>query len=92
MLWYEESLPPDTVLYVGLYAQAARVKGGTMTAAEVLEHVITDLFARPYLQLDGVTRSDLDAYLAAQAEALLFLDWVKKLARAFLARDEETTP
>jgi CRISPR-associated protein Cmr5 len=42
--------------------------------------------------LDGVTRSDLDAYLAAQAEALLFLDWVKKLASAFLARDEETDP
>lgn len=42
--------------------------------------------------LDGVTRSDLDAYLAAQAEALLFLDWVKKLASAFLAREEETAP
>lgn len=40
--------------------------------------------------LDGVTQSDLDAYLAAQAEALLFLDWVKKLASAFLAREEET--
>ena len=39
--------------------------------------------------LDGITRSDLDAYLAAQAETLLFLDWVKKLASAFLARDEE---
>lgn len=42
--------------------------------------------------LGGVTRSDLDAYLAAQAEALLFLDWVKKLASAFLAREEETAP
>ncbi len=46
---------------------------------------------RPDL-LGGVTRSDLDAYLAAQAEALLFPDWVKKLASAFLARDEETVP
>ncbi len=52
MLWYEESLPPDTVLYVGLYAQAARVKGETMTAAEVLDRFLT-LFARPYLQLGG---------------------------------------
>lgn len=51
-LWYEESLPPDTVLYVGLYAQAARVKGETMTAAEVLDRFLT-LFARPYLQLGG---------------------------------------
>ena len=42
--------------------------------------------------LGGVTRSDLDAYLEAQAEALLFLDWVKKLASAFLAREEETAP
>lgn len=52
-LWYEESLPPDTVLYVGLHAQAVRMKGETLTAAKVLEHVITDLFARPYLQLGG---------------------------------------
>jgi CRISPR-associated protein Cmr4 len=53
MLWYEESLPPDTVLYVGLYAQAARVKEQSKTAAEVLSHITRDLFARPYLQLGG---------------------------------------
>lgn len=52
MLWYEESLPPDTVLYVGLHAQAARMKGETLTAAEVLDRFVT-LFARPYLQLGG---------------------------------------
>lgn len=52
MLWYEESLPPDTVLYVGLRAQAARMKGETLTAAEVLDRFVT-LFARPYLQLGG---------------------------------------
>ena len=40
--------------------------------------------------LEGITQSDMDAYLAAQAEAMLFLDWVKKLASAFLARDEES--
>ncbi|WP_295584915.1 type III-B CRISPR module-associated protein Cmr5 [uncultured Lamprocystis sp.] len=39
--------------------------------------------------LDAITRSDLDAYLAAQVESLLFLDWVKKLAGAFLAREDE---
>jgi CRISPR-associated protein Cmr4 len=48
-LWYEESLPSDTVLYVGLHAQAARMKGETLTAAEVLDRFLT-LFARPYLQ------------------------------------------
>lgn len=51
-LWYEESLPPDTVLYVGLHAQATRMKGETSTAAEVLEQ-FTTLFKHPYLQLGG---------------------------------------
>ena len=52
-LWYEESLPPDTVLYVGLYAQASRVKDNRKTAAAVLDHVTGELFAEPYLQLGG---------------------------------------
>ncbi|MBB1126680.1 type III-B CRISPR module-associated protein Cmr5 [Thiospirillum jenense] len=39
--------------------------------------------------LDAITQSDQDAYLAAQIEALLFLDWVKKLASAFLAREDD---
>ncbi|MBN2886163.1 MAG: type III-B CRISPR module-associated protein Cmr5 [Chromatiaceae bacterium] len=38
--------------------------------------------------LTAITQSDQDAYLAAQVEALLFLDWVKKLASAFLARED----
>lgn len=42
--------------------------------------------------LDGITQSDMDAYLAAQAEALLLLDWVKKLASACLAEEEEANP
>ncbi len=42
--------------------------------------------------LNGITQSDMDAYLAAQAEALLLLDWVKKLASAFLAEEEEANP
>lgn len=43
-------------------------------------------YGKPDL-LEGVTQSDLDHYLAAQAEALLFLDWVKKLSSAFLDSD-----
>lgn len=39
--------------------------------------------------LEGITQSDMDTYLAAQTEAMLLLDWVKKLASAFLAREEE---
>lgn len=37
--------------------------------------------------LEGITQSDMAVYLAAQAEAMLFLDWVKKLANAFLPHD-----
>ena len=53
MLWYEESLPPDTLLYVGLYAQATRAKDDKKSAAEVLRHATVELFAHPYLQLGG---------------------------------------
>ncbi|MBB1126679.1 type III-B CRISPR module RAMP protein Cmr4 [Thiospirillum jenense] len=52
-LWYEETLPPDTLLYVALHAQSARMKGSNQSAAEVLKHVTTELFQRPYLQLGG---------------------------------------
>jgi len=52
-LWYEESLPPDTVLYVCLVGQKTRVKNGTKSAADVLKHITQDLFNRPYLQLGG---------------------------------------
>lgn len=39
--------------------------------------------------LDAITRSKQDDYLVAQIEALLFLDWVKKLSSAFLAREDD---
>ncbi|MBN2886162.1 MAG: type III-B CRISPR module RAMP protein Cmr4, partial [Chromatiaceae bacterium] len=53
-LWYEESLPPDSLLYVGLHARAARQKGVETSASQVLAHVTGELFGqRPYLQLGG---------------------------------------
>lgn len=52
-LWYEESLPPDTLLYVALNAQKARTEGSDKSAPEVLAHVTDELFKRPYLQLGG---------------------------------------
>lgn len=52
-LWYEEILPTDTVLYVGLHAQAARIEKEKKTAEEVLKHITSELFSRPYLQLGG---------------------------------------
>lgn len=52
-LWYEETLPPDTLLYVALQAQKARIEGSDQTASAVLAHVTDELFNRPYLQLGG---------------------------------------
>jgi CRISPR-associated protein Cmr4 len=52
-LWYEETLPPDTLLYVALHAQATRIKDSHKTASEILAHITDDLFKRPYLQLGG---------------------------------------
>jgi CRISPR-associated protein Cmr4 len=52
-LWYEETLPPETLLYVPLVAVKARRKDSTLDAAAVRRKII-DLFAeRPWLQLGG---------------------------------------
>lgn len=52
-LWYEESLPPDTLLYVCLMAQNSRIKDSKKLAADVLKHITGNLFNPPYLQLGG---------------------------------------
>lgn len=62
-LWYEETLPPETLLYSTLSAQAARVRktdeqgkdlGPELDAKSVLETVTHTLFAaHPYLQVGG---------------------------------------
>lgn len=55
-LWYEETLPPETLLYAPLIAAASRRAEVLMEAAEVLGNV-TDLFegqgSHPWLQLGG---------------------------------------
>lgn len=53
-LWYEETLPPETLLYIGLSANAARQEKSMLTAADVLKMVLA-LFPdqAPYLQLGG---------------------------------------
>jgi CRISPR-associated protein Cmr5 len=38
--------------------------------------------------LEAITQHDEDAYLRAQAEALAYLEWLKKFANAFLKRPE----
>ena len=53
-LWYEETLPPDTVLTVALSAVAARRKDAAMDATAVLEAVLDLLpLDRPWLQIGG---------------------------------------
>lgn len=53
-LWYEETLPPESVLYVPVNATASRRKDGQRTAAQVLDGLM-DLFAngQQWLQLGG---------------------------------------
>lgn len=34
--------------------------------------------------LNGITNADMQTYLAAQAEAMIFLQWVKQFANAFM--------
>lgn len=52
-LWYEESLPPETVLYVVLAASASR-RDARLTASEMLEQTLSLFPAEaPYLQIGG---------------------------------------
>lgn len=53
-LWYEETLPPETLLYTTLAADADRSKDKMLSAEAVLNIVTNDLFGKnPYLQLGG---------------------------------------
>jgi CRISPR-associated protein Cmr4 len=53
-LWYEETLPPETVLYFALSAHRSRAKDSDMPASAILNCITHDLFgASPYLQLGG---------------------------------------
>ncbi len=53
-LWFEESLPPETLLYVPLTATASRRKGASLNAADVLtqfKQLLPD--GKNWLQLGG---------------------------------------
>ncbi len=53
-LWYQETLPPNTLLYTSLIAQKSRKEKSEKKADDILNHVINDLFKdRPYLRLGG---------------------------------------
>jgi len=51
-LWYEESLPPETIMYTTLSAVSGR--GKAKQSAEVIRNSILDqVFDQPYLQVGG---------------------------------------
>jgi hypothetical protein len=53
-LWYEETLPPETLLYTGLNAVNARQPGSELTGGRDPGAIAGNLFgAHPYLQLGG---------------------------------------
>ncbi|MCX7094134.1 MAG: type III-B CRISPR module RAMP protein Cmr4 [Methylobacter sp.] len=53
-LWYEETLPAESVLYFALSAYPSRAKDSKMSAEVVLNSMTTDLLKpSPYLQLGG---------------------------------------
>jgi CRISPR-associated protein Cmr4 len=52
-LWYEETLPPETVLYAPILANNSRKKDFTLSAMDVLGKVAGLFGDRPWLQLGG---------------------------------------
>jgi len=53
-LWYEETLPPETVLYVPVMASDSRAADVNLSADLVLNHLTGTLFEQhPYLQVGG---------------------------------------
>ena len=53
-LWYEETLPPDTVFYLSLAASDSRRKDAGIAASLIMEQTLSLFPAeKPYLQLGG---------------------------------------
>jgi CRISPR-associated protein Cmr4 len=53
-LWYEETLPPETLLYSLLIANASRKEGDGEAQAQIIKsHVVGHLEKNPYLQVGG---------------------------------------
>lgn len=53
-LWYEETLPPETLLYIGLAANKARKQDSDLDTAEKVLTTVTNLFKdKHWLQVGG---------------------------------------
>lgn len=51
-LWYEETLPPETLLYIGISAADAR-DGSSLTSEDVLEELTGMFTEKPWFQMGG---------------------------------------
>lgn len=74
-------------------------KGGTMKLVYgALESWLTstgrpyDLYGRDRNLMKAITQCDAARYRLAQIEALAYLDWLKKFARAFLKDEHANLP
>ncbi len=70
-------------------------KGNEKLDYVLLYQLLSDWLGRenqPFAGMDlltGITNEDMHAYITAQAEAMVFMGWVKKFATAFLQDDTE---
>jgi CRISPR-associated protein Cmr4 len=53
-LWYEETLPPETVLYAMLIANASRKEDDSATQAQIIkDNIVNHLESHHFLQIGG---------------------------------------
>jgi len=71
-----------------------KLKGKERKSYRQLYQLVSDWLCasgQPYQNttdvLEGITQTDRQHYQLAQAEALVFMSWVKKFAKAFLAEE-----
>lgn len=89
---------PAAILMNGLGQAAATVRAGSQSGYEQLYKHLSGWLCggdaeSPYLEgdlLKNITTHDEDHYLHAQAEAMAYLEWLKKFATAFLEKGKET--
>lgn len=96
--WAEKGVDSDTLAYANGLPAMILMNGLGQTAAfykskggkhEALYNLLSDWLTQPgkpytgQALLSGITGGDAKAYRAAQTEALAYLQWVKKFAKAY---------
>lgn len=98
---YAESLPATIVMNGLGQASAtllARAKGQKSAHRLLYDHLEdwlckseTAVYRRQESLIDAIVNHDQRQYVHAQAEALAYLDWLKKFAQAFLIAGSDST-